>query len=217
MFGIYWSFALHAILEILILLPVIYLGFAVASIYVDFKNYFHDKLLTFLYNDPYCTRYYQVNPSLLTMANKDQQFVKDVTQLYIDNLKECDALIKGCENNVICPEKGLSEKNSILHEKSQLQQEWHAIRDDKRQFSIEDKQNLIKSRIKKNKTHEYQQLKRCFNSYADQVIVEAKIDSNKDRMSFFRLDESSLYTLKKPCIAHEEKILLLNRIYSKVH
>lgn len=229
-FSLVSPFAIHALLEILMLLPVLYFGIAVASAYVNLKNYLYEKYIQSVYGDIYHGPQYQVNARLMTIADGNEELAQDIAQLYIDILTECDQIIEELKNklqNGPLSQEELKIQKDLIDRKETLIAEWYDVHDNETETKgIKEIKNLIQKRIKETGYDEYEQLSSDFEVYVDEYVSELEENLKKTKMpdgmnhstyqwTFFNTPPS-LTQLKEKCIHHKDKIAHIESIMPKI-
>jgi hypothetical protein len=85
-------FALPELAFIVILIPTLFLGLALASEYVSLKNHFYQSFREFYYGGVYEMPEYQINERMIKICFEDPVKAKILRHFYIEQFKCCDNL-----------------------------------------------------------------------------------------------------------------------------
>ena len=224
-FSLLVPFAMHAIIEIMMLIPVLYVSMVLASSYVDLKNMLAEKAIIYFYGSRYEHPDYLVNDRLLAGFENNQQIAAEVRGYYVFCFTECDEIKsllaakfqKGC----------LREDESQLYEamiqrEVLLKAEWFDIHDnhylasDKIKAIFYNRLNLDAAEARKNIAHEG-------NVYIESLVKEMeqqlqKVETTQDspertapqrlaRWSLFRPTPATDFLAEK---CQRQQTILLN-------
>ncbi|MDX2347096.1 MAG: hypothetical protein QNK11_09525 [Legionella sp.] len=153
---------LPEVILLALFIPELFIGLAVASLYITTKNYVYDFLYNFLYDFLYDTCYgykpgFDVNERILT-AFKSEQNATDIQSFYLKALESCKAREKEyISRQHILTDEELKSQEKNNQTKKDLKSEWDEFHHGKKGINL--LLAIAIDRINSECQAEYQQLK----------------------------------------------------------
>lgn len=225
-FSLVAPFAIHAILEIFMLIPVLYLGLAAASVYITCKNQAYNSIYAYCWGGIYNTPAFQVSERMLSSFGEEPSshpLCDQITTFYTDSLKQCDEVER------LFASKGAGTLTTLewearkanINQKSTLLLEWYDIQAHPTLGSEVSKQ-IVSNRLRKEGHAEYVTLERDRDSYLDGVLSELDATplSSQERVYFNRslsfFPSERVQTLGAECVRHQERMEQMTLIYTQM-
>ena len=127
-FSLMVPFAMHAVIEFIMLIPTLYSGMIVASCYVDLKNTVYEQYIVCRYGSKYEQPLYQTNDRLVLGFSGNQDLAENTCMFFKTIFQEYDNAIN------LLAQKHLSSKElvyqqQLIQRKEQLKMLWFYIHD----------------------------------------------------------------------------------------
>lgn len=174
--------ALGEIAALVILIPTLYLGFALAAQYVLFKDFVYKTAREVIYGR-YKTPDFQVNQRIIQGFNQDTDLAQKVCDYYIKEIKACDATeARHADSNLI----GLMTEDEITNRKTNLQRrlvlqfEWYDIHSNKK-IGVDTIRSIVNSRLEEDKQIKHTQQNKEF-SLSDETLLFELVNTLTDEI-----------------------------------
>lgn len=122
--------AMPAVFELLMIIPLTYFGFFMASVYIEIRDYLYETSMNLLYWGEYNRPHFQVNQTLIDAFGKS--LAKEVRDYYIKEFQKCDQVIAQIkthihQKNAIETEQADYLKMNSQARKHELLSEWFTL------------------------------------------------------------------------------------------
>jgi len=171
-FSLLVPFAMHAIIEIMMLIPILYVSMVLASSYVDLKNWLVEKAIIYFYGSRYEHPDYTVNERLLMGFENNQMIAEAVRRYYVACFVQCDEIISDLATKF---KRGvLSQDESDFYERMiqrevLLKAEWFDIHDN-HYFVVDKIKSLFSQRLNQDTADARKNIVHEGNAYIESLV-----------------------------------------------
>jgi hypothetical protein len=231
-FSLMVPFAMHAIIEIIMLIPTLYASVVLASYYVDLKNQAFEQYIIHWYGSRYAHHAYTANERMIMGFSDNAMIAEKVCNYYVWCFKECDDIIgslaKKFERGLLTEEQ-ISYYEAMLKHEALLKMEWYDIHDN-HYFGVDSIKTLVSKRLHHHAADAYKKINSEGKVYIDRLVEELEqhlvLSDNTEnspnptlrqafqlhmRWSMFKPEES-LKNLAKKCVGYEKAIELVEEM-----
>lgn len=231
-FSLMVPFAMHAIIEIIMLIPTLYISMVLASSYVDLKNQVFETLLIYWRGSRYEQDAFQTNDRILLGFDNDTTLTELARCYYVSCFADCDAIIsslsKKFERGLLTDEE-IGYYEAMLQREARLKMEWYDIHDNNG-LGVYNIKPLVAKRLHQDAGDAYKTLDTEGHTYIEKLIealehhlercqnTENAPDPKKRqafcahmRWSMFKPAESLTHLAKK-CVSQQETLELIERV-----
>ena len=186
-FSLLVPFAMHAIIEIMMLIPILYVSMVLASSYVDLKNMLAEKAITYFYGSRYEHPDYLVNDRLLAGFENNQQIAEAVRRYYVFFFTQCDDIKsslaakfqKGCLR-----EDEIKFYETMIKREVLLKAEWFDIHDN-HYLPVDKIKSIFYQRLNLDAVELRKNIAREGNAYIESLVKEMeqqlqKVETTQD-------------------------------------
>lgn len=235
-FSLMVPFAMHAIIEIIMLIPTLYASVVLASYYVELKNQAVEQFIIHRYGSRYAHHAYTANERMIMGFSNKAIIAEEVCKYYVWCFKECDDIIgslaKKFERGLLTEEE-INYYEAMLKHEALLKMEWYDIHDN-HYFGVDNIKTLVSNRLDNHFANAYKNINSEGAVYIDRLVealeqhlglcnnTENSPNPNRRqafqphmRWSMFQPEES-LKNLAKKCVGHEKAIELVEELQSKM-
>jgi hypothetical protein len=204
-FSLLVPFAMHAIIEIMMLIPVLYVSMVLASSYVDLKNMLAEKAIIYFYGSRYEHPDYLVNDRLLKGFENNQQIAAGVRGYYVFCFTECDKIKsplaakfqKGC----LCEDESQLYE-AMIHREALLKAEWFDIHDNY-YLAVDKIKSIFYQRLNLDAAEARKNIVREGNVYIERLVNDMdqqlqKVETTQDSPEIQAPQRSARWSLFKP-------------------
>ena len=228
-FSLMVPFAMHAIIEIIMLIPTLYISMVLASSYVDLKNKAFETSLIHWRGSRYEQGAFQKNDRMLLGFDNDATLAEVARGYYVRCFTDCDAILsslsKKFERGLLTDEE-IGYYEAILQREARLKMEWYDIHDNNG-LGVSNIKPLFAKRLHQDAGDAYQTLDTEGHTYIEKLVevlehhlercqnTENAADPEKRqafcahmKWSMFKPTESLTHLAKK-CISQQKAIELM--------
>lgn len=235
-FSLMVPFAMHAIIEIIMLIPTLYASVVLASYYVDLKNQAFEQFIINWYGSRYAHHAYTANERMIMGFSNNTMIAEEVCNYYVWCFKEYDDIISSLAKKFergLLTEEEISYYESMIKHEAILKMEWYDIHDN-HYFGVDSIKTLVSKRLHQHAADAYKKISSEGNVYIDRLIealeqhlsVSDNTEKSPDptirqafhphmRWSMFKPEES-LKNLAQKCVGHEKAIELVEKLQSNM-
>ena len=224
-YSLVMPFAIHELLEIVMIIPTLYLSLAGASGYVMLKNHISSACTAYWWGDMYKTPAFQVNERMLSAFQNEPKLAQSIADYYTNSIKESDQIERdfakipaGC----LTSDELDSRKNNLTR-KSTLLLEWYDIHSNL-ELGADKTPSIVSNRLHldgKTTYDKFSQESETFIEYflddvdkqIDEIRQQPSIHSSSNHLFFSR--SSRAEAQGKACVGQLEKIACIETIYPR--
>lgn len=141
------SIAIPDFAFLVILLPTLYIGLALASLYIHVKDSFYRTALNALHGGAYNIPAYQLNDRVLLAFRNDSNLAEKVRMYYVDAIKECDLKEQDyASRHLLLTEAERTDRATNNKRRGELILEWYDIHENSR-LGIDSLPDLVQYRL----------------------------------------------------------------------
>ena len=172
-FSLMVPFAMHAIIEIIMLMPTLYTSMLLASSYVDLKNRVFETFIVYSRGSRYEQDAFQTNDRILAGFDNNQIVAEDVRCYYVKCFENCDAKVRSLSKQF---ERGLlgddeiDDYEAMLNREALLKMEWYDIHDNN-SLGVCNLKPLVAKRLQQDAADAYQTLQTVGTVYIESLIT----------------------------------------------
>ncbi len=180
-FSLMVPFAMHAIIEIIMLMPTLYTSMLLASSYVDLKNRVFETFIVYSRGSRYEQDTFQTNDRILAGFDNDQIVAESVRCYYVKCFENCDAKVRSLSKQF---ERGLLRDDEIddyeamLNREALLKMEWYDIHDNN-SLGVCHLKPLFAKRLQQDAADAYQTLQTVGTVYIESLITALEQHLNR--------------------------------------
>ena len=225
-FSLMVPFAMHAVIEIIMLIPTLYISMVAASFYVDLKNKAFEALIIYWRGSRYEQDAFKKNDRILLGFSNDANIAESVCNYYVECFTDCDAIVSSLSKKF---ERGLLTDEQIVYYQAMLKREallkleWYDIHDN-HYLGVDNIKTLVLKRLHQDAHEAYQDIYREGNKYIEGLIEALEqhlvrsqnTESARDqkirqafhpnmRWSMFKPEESLTHLAEK-CVRQQKRI-----------
>ena len=176
-FSLMVPFAMHAIIEIIMLIPTLYISMVLASSYVDLKNQAFETLLIYWRGSRYEQDAFRTNERILLGFDNDRALAESARNYYVSCFIECDAIVsslsKKFERGLLTDEE-IAYYEAMLQSEARLKMEWYDIHDN-HSLGVYNIKALVAKRLHQDAHDAYQTFDTAGHTYIEQLIEELEV------------------------------------------
>lgn len=231
-FSLMVPFAMHAIIEIIMLIPTLYISMVLASYYVDLKNKAFEALIIYWRGSKYEQDAFKTNDRILRGFSNDATIAELVCNYYVTCFTDLDAIVSSLSKKF---ERGLLTDEEIVYyeellkREALLKMEWYDIHDN-HSLGIDNMKILVAKRLNQDARHAFQaihidghiyiekfietleqHLKRCQNTENNPEPTVRAAFRGHMQWSMFKPGESLTHLAKK-CVSQQRTIKLIEKL-----
>lgn len=168
-FSLMVPFAMHAIIEIIMLIPTLYISMVAASVYVDLKNQAFENWIIYWRGSRYEHEAFKKNDRMLHGFDGNKVITQAVCDYYVACLTDCDAIISSLQGS--SSDEQIAYHQAMLKRAALLKMEWYDIHDN-HSLGFNNIKTLVMKRLDDDALEAYQDIYNAGNGYIKRLIEE---------------------------------------------
>ena len=171
-FSLMVPFAMHAIIEIIMLIPTLYISTVLASSYVDLKNKLFESILIYWRGSRYEQDAFQTNDRIVLGFDNDKTLATLVRDYYVDCFTHLDTILGSLSIKYdagLLTHEEIDYYETMLQREAQVKMDWDDIHDNNG-LGIDNIKPLVAKRLHQDAGEAYTSLCREGHSYIENFI-----------------------------------------------